>query len=135
MKRTYYMAGVWDLFHIGHLRAIKKAREIAGDNFLILGVVADEHAKDYKNKYPFVSFEHRFQLIEELPYADMVAKQTIQFDIFQMKQLGVDVVLLGEDWKEKNPSHLQKMKKFIQVTFISRTEGISTTSIIKELRD
>lgn len=132
-KKVYYIAGVWDLFHIGHLRAIKKAREIAGKDFLIIGVVSDEHAKDYKNKKPFVSFEHRFRLIEELPYADKVVRQDVQFDISHMRQLGVDEVLLGEDWKRKNPPHFQKMQKVIKVSFIPRTRDISSSLIKKRI--
>ncbi len=129
----YYMAGVWDLFHVGHLKAIKMAREIAGKDFLIIGVVSDEHAKDYKNKNPFISFKHRFQLIKELPYADKVVKQEVQFDISHMKRLGVNEVLLGDDWKENNPPHLQKMRECVKVTFIPRMKEISTSLIIKAL--
>ena len=133
MEKVYYMAGVWDLFHVGHLNALIKARKEVGDNILIIGVVSDESAFGYKKEYPIIPFIDRMAIIQALTIPDKVVIQHIQFDIEHMKSLKVDEVLLGEDWADKNPSHLKKMMLVIPVTYIPRTKGISTTEIKKEI--
>ena len=131
-KKVYYMAGVWDMFHIGHLNAIKAARKIADSNILIIGVVSDESAHEYKWE-PIISYEQRAQIIEGLKYPDIVVEQKVQFCIKHMRELNVDEVLIGDDWKEKNPLHFQKMQEVIKVSFIPRTKGISSSLIKRRI--
>jgi glycerol-3-phosphate cytidylyltransferase len=124
----YYIAGVWDLFHIGHLRALMKAREIASWNHLIVGVVTDEDAERYKGQRPIINERERFLIIEALACTDRVVFQDVQFSINHMAELGIDKIIIGEDWNGKMPEELTKRYEII---YIPRTEGVSTT-LIKE---
>ena len=129
MSRIYYMAGVWDLFHVGHLRAIQRARRIVGGEKLILGVVTDEHAYKYKKVYPIIPYWQRCEIVEALSLADKVVGQYVQFSLGHMQGLGVGTVLLGADWKERRPLHLQKMEKEIEVIYLPRTADVSSSDI------
>jgi len=133
-KKTCYIAGVWDLFHIGHLRAIKLARARAGNNRLVVGVVSDEHAFGYKGVAPVIPYEQRREIIKALKLADSVVRQDVQFDANHMKSLSVGMVFLGDNWKELMPGHLKKMMETVDVEFIPTTSDVSTSLIKQKIR-
>lgn len=63
-----YTAGVYDMFHIGHLNVIKNAK--AKCDFLIVGVSTDEVVKENKNKTPIIPFNERIAIVESIKYVD-----------------------------------------------------------------
>lgn len=133
-KLVVYCAGTWDLFHVGHLEMIRKARQHAANGILIVGVSSDKLVEEYKGAKPFVSFSERFRIIRALRFPDLVVPQTKQFNIEYMKELNVDVVILGTDWVEKMPDHLKAMMRHVRVYFEPRTSGISTSDIKHNLK-
>lgn len=133
-NKVYYIAGVWDLFHVGHLNAIKKARKTAESNTLIVGVVTDSSAKEYKGIVPIISYSQRKAIIEALIFPDRVVRQNVQFSVEQMKKLKVNVVLLGDDWQKKMPPRLKKMSSVIKIIYLPRTKRISSFLIKKKIR-
>ena len=65
MKKTIgYTTGVFDMFHIGHLNILKRAKEHC--DFLIVGVTTDELCESYKHKLPIIPFEERKAIIGRL---------------------------------------------------------------------
>lgn len=69
-----YLSGVFDLFHIGHLNLIKRAKEEC--NYLIIGLLVDELVVKFKNNPPFIPFEERKQILEAIRYVDRVVAVT-----------------------------------------------------------
>ncbi len=70
-KKKYhvgYIAGVFDLFHIGHLNLFKRAKEQC--DYLIVGVVTDEGVMNDKRTMPFVPFGERMELVRSCRYVD-----------------------------------------------------------------
>ena len=74
MKKIGYTTGVFDLFHIGHLNILKRAR-LECDH-LIVGVTTDELCESAKNQKPFIPFQERMDLVEAVKYVDEVVPQT-----------------------------------------------------------
>lgn len=66
--RKGYIAGVFDLFHIGHLNMFKRAKEQC--EYLIVGVVTDEGVRTNKGVEPFIPFEERIEMVRSCKYVD-----------------------------------------------------------------
>ena len=66
-----YTTGVYDMFHIGHLNILKKAKERC--DYLIVGVSTDEVVESYKHRAPIIPFEERIAIIRELRCANFAA--------------------------------------------------------------
>ena len=58
-----YTTGVYDMFHIGHLNVIKRAKEQC--DYLIVGVTTDELCFKRKNKYPIICENDRMAIVKE----------------------------------------------------------------------
>ena len=127
MKRviTY---GTFDLFHIGHLNLLKRAKAL-GD-YLIVAVSSDEFNLQ-KGKVCKIKDTDRMQIVEAIKYVDQVIPET-SWDqkIEDVKKYDVDVFVMGDDWKGK----FDFLKDYCEVVYLPRTEGISSTQLKEELR-
>lgn len=128
MKRviTY---GIFDLFHIGHLNLLKRAKAL-GD-YLIVAVSSDEFNLQ-KGKVCKIKDTDRMQIVEAIKYVDQVIPET-SWDqkIEDVKKYDVDVFVMGDDWKGK----FDFLKDYCEVVYLPRTEGISSTQLKEELRN
>ncbi|MCR1959820.1 glycerol-3-phosphate cytidylyltransferase [Thomasclavelia cocleata] len=129
-----YTTGVFDLFHIGHLNILKKAKEQC--EFLIVGVTTDELCKKRKNKVPIVCEKERIEIVRAIKYVDKVVEQVDMDKLAMIKRYGVDVVFVGSDWKGTS-SWKQYEKEFAkedcEVIYLDYTDGISSTILRKRL--
>jgi len=130
-KITIFTGGTWDLFHIGHLNVLKKAKAM-GD-ILIVGVSTNSLIKRYKEANPILNYNQRMAIVKELKCVDKVVKQTNIFDIEQFKKLRADIFVVGSDWKGKE--HLVPGLKWLKdndyLRYVPYTKGLSS-SMIKE---
>ena len=97
MKKIGYTTGVFDLFHIGHLNILKRAR-LECDH-LIVGVTTDELCQSAKNQKPFIQFQERMDLVEAVKYVDEVVPQTSYDKMEAWNNLKFDKMFVGDDWK------------------------------------
>jgi len=131
-KVVVYTGGVWDMFHVGHLNLIKKSKS-KGD-VLIVGVNTDEFVQQYKNKTPVIPYKDRVKIVKSCKHVDKVVKQTVLNDIRALKRYKVDIVTIGDDWKDKYDEGLEWMKKHGRVIYLPYTKGVSSTFIKEKIQ-
>ena len=138
MKPKYkvgYTTGVYDMFHVGHLRLIKRAKEMC--ERLIVGVSTDELVLSYKNKMPIIPFEERMEIVAACRYVDEVVPQVTMDKLEAWHNLHFDVMFHGSDWKGTSLySEYEKVFKSIGVdlVFLPHTDGTSSTELAQKLQ-
>ncbi|MCP5082359.1 MAG: adenylyltransferase/cytidyltransferase family protein [Alphaproteobacteria bacterium] len=130
-KTVVYISGSWDLFHVGHLNALKQAKEL-GD-FLVVGVSTDELTESYKKVKPVIPFAERRAIIESINIVDMVAQQSALMDIEILKSYKVDVAAIGDDWEGEYLEGLAWMEENGKVVYLPYTRHTSTTLIKRKI--
>lgn len=132
-KKKYkigYTTGVFDMFHIGHLNILKRAKEQC--EYLIVGVSTDEVVQTYKHKTPIICFDQRVAIVEAIKYVDKVVPQTTMDKMEAWKTLKFDVMFHGSDWKNSAlyDEYIRNFKEVgVDVVFLPHTEGISSSLI------
>jgi len=131
MKKKYNIgltAGVYDLFHYGHLLFLKRAKQHC--HYLIVAVSADDLVKSYKNQKPIINLRDRMAILKEIKYVDRVVVQHKLVDLEQFKTLNADVFIFADDWRGRTDNEaynfLLKNNKSILVPY---TKRLSSTTI------
>lgn len=133
-----YVAGVFDLFHIGHLNLLRRAKEQC--DYLIAGVVTDEQVINAKKTRPYISFDERIAIVQACRYVDEAVKIPVDQpgteDAFYKYHF--DAQFSGSDYAD-DPYWLAK-KAFLQqhgsdLIFFPYTQGTSSTEIKDQLSD
>ena len=126
-KKVVITYGTFDLFHVGHLNILKRAKEL-GD-YLIVAVSSDAFNAG-KGKTAYHSQEDRKAILESVRYVDeVIFEDSWDQKIKDVQEHHVDVFVMGDDWKGK----FDFLKDYCEVVYLPRTEGISTTKIKKDL--
>lgn len=129
-----YTTGVFDLFHIGHLNILRRAKEQCDK--LIVGVSTDELVREYKHKSPIVCFEERKAIVEAIKYVDEVVPQTSMDKLVAWENLHFDALFHGDDWKG-TPLYDSYEKSFaergVELVFLPHTRGTSSTMLTQVL--
>lgn len=129
-----YTTGVFDLFHIGHLNILKKAKEQC--EYLIVGVSTDEVVLSYKNKLPVIPFEQRVAIVEAIKYVDRVVPQESMNKMEAWENLKFDALFHGSDW-QNSEMYNQIVDTFskvgVDVVFLPHTSGVSSTDIVERI--
>ena len=129
-----YTTGVFDMFHIGHLNILKKAKEQC--EYLIVGVSTDEVVKNYKNKLPIIPFEQRREIVAAIKYVDEVVPQTSLNKMDAYKKLKFNAIFHGSDWKGSE-MYNKIIEEFadvgVDIVFLPHTDGVSSTMISEKL--
>ncbi|MBQ3424568.1 MAG: adenylyltransferase/cytidyltransferase family protein [Oscillospiraceae bacterium] len=132
--RIGYTAGVYDMFHVGHLNVLMNAKALC--EHLIVAVSTDEVVEANKHKTPVIRYEDRKRIVEAIRYVDEVVPQTdYQDKLSAAKRYGIDVMFVGDDWKgtEKwNRIEEQLREIGVDVVYLPYTHSISS-SMLREI--
>ena len=127
MKRilTY---GTYDLLHYGHIRLLKRAKEL-GDYLIV--AISTEEFNAIKGKKAYHDYETRKEMLEAVRYVDLVIPEN-DWDQKRddVQKYFVDTVVMGSDWA--GHEKFENLRDLCEVVYLDRTEGISTTKIKEE---
>lgn len=129
-----YTAGVFDLYHIGHLNLLKNAKGMCDK--LIVGVTVDELVT-YKGKHAMIPYSDRAELIRCCKFVDVVVPQYDMDKLTMCKKLKANILFVGDDWYDTpkwNDYEREFSKAGIEIVYFPYTEGVSSTLITKALR-
>lgn len=129
-----YTTGVFDMFHIGHLNIIRRAKEQC--EHLIVGVSTDDLVMSYKYHAPIIPFEERIEIVRACRYVDEAVPQENRDKIAAFNRIGFDVMFVGDDWKGK-PLFVE-VEAYLKahgtdVVYFGYTQGTSSTIIREKL--
>ncbi|WP_217205666.1 adenylyltransferase/cytidyltransferase family protein [Streptomyces sp. AC550_RSS872] len=95
-ERLGYAPGVFDLFHVGHLNILRRARDHC--DRLVAGVCSDELVERLKGRPPVVPLAERLQIVRSVRHVDDTYVATVDDKIEIWKEVGFDVIFKGDDW-------------------------------------
>ena len=130
-----YTAGVFDLFHIGHLNLLKNAKGMC--DRLIVGVTVDDLVT-YKGKKAMIPFEDRIEIVRSIRFVDAAIPQYDMDKLSVCKKIGASVLFVGDDWygTPKWQEYEKEMKdNGIQLVYFPYTRGVSSTIITETLTE
>lgn len=125
-----YTTGVFDLFHIGHLNILRKAKDLC--EYLIVGVTTDEEVLRIKKRKPIIPYEERFEIVKSIQYVDKVVVEANVDKLIAWEKYKFDVIFKGDDWKgtfKWNVYESEFAIRNVQVVYFSYTKGTSSTEL------
>ena len=125
-----YTQGVYDMFHIGHLNLLNRAKERC--DYLIVGVNSDELVKTYKHKTPVIPEEERRCIVENIKAVDEADIVDTLDKVEQYRHFGFDAVFIGDDWKgsARWAKTEEELRAFgVDVVYLPHTEGVCSTEL------
>ena len=130
-----YTTGVFDMFHVGHLNLLARAREQCDK--LIVGVSTDDVVLDYKKHAPIVPYAERVAIVKAIRYVDEVVPQTSMDKFAAWEKLRFNRLFHGNDWKGSamyNEVEAKLKSVGVEVVYFPYTQGTSSTLLAERLR-
>ena len=135
MEIVGYTGGTFDLFHVGHLRLLQRAKKQC--DTLIVGVNTNEVVKEYKNHLPIIPCHDRIEIIQSLDCVNFVEQRNTRDIKTTFKQHSFSKIFIGSDWKDSTRWKIQVKelgnKYNFKVIFIPYTKHISSSKIIDRI--
>ena len=128
-----YASGVFDLFHVGHLNLLRRAKSLCDK--LIVGVTVDELV-GYKNTAAVIPFEERLEIVNNIKCVDLAIPQDDLDKYVMWEKLKFDVMFIGDDWFDT-----ERFREFedrlaeagVKVVYLPYTAGTSTSAIKRRI--
>jgi choline-phosphate cytidylyltransferase len=125
---TVITFGTFDVFHVGHLRVIQRARAL-GDR-LVVGVSADALNLRKKDRLPVFSQDERMEIVAALkPVDEVFLEESLEEKRAYVLRYGADVLVMGDDWLGR----FDELSDVCKVEYLARTPAISTTAVIEKI--
>lgn len=129
MSKRIITFGTFDVFHVGHLRLLNRAKSF-GDS-LVVGVSTDALNLSKKGRAPVYVQEERKEIITALSCVDSTFyEESLELKEQYIVDNGADILVMGDDWKGKFDS----LGGICEVIYLTRTPAISTTEVIEKIR-
>ena len=125
-----YTTGVYDMFHIGHLNILKRAKEQC--DYLIVGVSTDELVQHDKHKTPIIPFIERCAIVQAIRYVDKAVPQLDKNKLAAWEKYKFKKMFVGSDW-QGTPQWKEFERQFtplgVEIVYLRHTDGISSTTL------
>jgi len=125
-----YTTGVFDLFHVGHVRMLKNAKSMC--DRLVVGVTTDELMLEYKKKKTVIAYSERAEIVRSIREVDAVIPQTSMDKMDAWNRIKFDIMFVGDDWyqTEKWKKYEEQFKEInVRIVYFPYTQGTSSTLI------
>lgn len=129
-----YTTGVYDLFHVGHLNILRRAKERC--DYLIVGVSTDDLVQGEKHKKPVIPYEDRVKIVEAIRYVDKVVPQYNKNKLEAYEKYHFDKMFVGSDWQGTTAwQHYEEQfaPLGVEIVYLPHTDGISTSQLTELL--
>ena len=130
-----YTTGVFDMFHIGHLNILKRAKEQC--DYLIVGVSTNELVMKEKGKTPVIPYEERVEIVKAIKYVDKVVPQDNKKKYSAWEKYHFNKMFVGSDWKGTkvwNEFERQFAPIGVEIVYLDHTDGISSTLLTELIK-
>lgn len=130
-----YTAGVFDMFHIGHLNLLRQAKSYC--DILVVGINSDNLVRSYKHKDTIITEMERRDIVNSVKFVDKAEVVDSLDKVAALKKFKFDVLFIGDDWKGSerwNETERVMREHGVDVIYLSRTKGISSTEIRDKLK-
>ncbi|MGI8458884.1 MAG: adenylyltransferase/cytidyltransferase family protein [Propionibacteriaceae bacterium] len=126
--RTVITFGTFDVFHVGHIRILNRARDL-GDR-LVVGVSSDALNIAKKGRPPVFDENERIEIVSNLKAVDEVfVEESLELKRDYIERFGADVLAMGDDWKGR----FDFVSDLCEVVYFPRTPSVSTTALIEHI--
>jgi glycerol-3-phosphate cytidylyltransferase len=132
-----FTAGVFDLFHVGHLNLLERCKEQC--EYLVVGICNDDYVKNIKKTTPIIEEKDRVRIIDALKCVDkavLIDIETTNDKMLALKKFGFDVLFSGDDWKDSE-RYKKTEEQFaplgVKIEYLPYTKGVSTTDIKQKI--
>jgi glycerol-3-phosphate cytidylyltransferase len=135
-KIVGYAPGAYDLFHVGHLNLLRRAR--ASCDFLIAGVVSDELCQEVKGALPVIPLDERLEIVGALDVVDAVHVELVPDKLVAWRELRFHRIFKGDDWRGTPKGDLLE-RRFatvgVEVVYFPYTQQTSSTLLRLALQE
>lgn len=127
--KTIITFGTFDVFHVGHLNILQRAKQLGGK--LVVGVSSDALNIAKKGRTPVYSQSDRMGIVAGLKCVDRVfLEESLELKADYIRQFNADMLVMGDDWAGRFDS----FSYLCDVVYLPRTPAISTTTIIEVVK-
>src|SRR5690554_832442 len=128
MAKTVITYGTFDMFHIGHLKLLRRLSEM-GDKVIV--AVSTDEFNELKGKKTLIPYDQRSAIVEAIDCVDLVVpEESWEQKVEDIKKYDVDLFAIGDDWRGK----FDFLEDYCEVVYLSRTKNISTTELKRSLK-